>query len=138
MKFRKIMLVDLILLVGTLALIFSAFSINSKNVSFSPIESEAVLHSFEVGEIFISSELDFEEFTEVVIGESFVLTRGTYYFENNGEIVSFDIEVEEINLVVFEENGRLLLATLDETTYNVDQNYFGNYRGSFSLTGGSQ
>ena len=136
MKFRKIFLVDIVLIVATLLLV--AFTINSttSKVQLSPGDSQDYLFAFSSLDISYTNDLSFEEYSKVEVGTPFVLNKGTYYFENGGELISFEIEVEKVSFVVIEKDGRYLLVLADSQNLNVEENYLGEYQRDFYLSGG--
>lgn len=135
---KNIIAIDLVLLVGTLIVAAIALFVSTQTgVQFSPLETQEYLHAFSDLPIYYSGSLESDSFVRVVIGQPFVLSSGTYYFESGGEIVQFDVLPSEVTFVIVEEQGRYLLRVVDEDTLHVEQTYLGEYQRDFSVVGGN-
>ncbi|MBU1052087.1 MAG: hypothetical protein KJ718_06065 [Nanoarchaeota archaeon] len=149
MKKKKILIWDLILVVGTVLIILGGgvYVNYSKGVAFSPpddVESTLVLFRFEnVNRILVDIERGFGSAREYDVEDDLVITLepGVYYWKLQGDGFSEVRKIETGTKVSFMlkelGDGSYWVVNADNAVLNVDKyKPNGEFEKSFSLAGG--
>ena len=137
---NKIYIVDAVLLVGTILIVGVLYGLYEKNVSFSPIEEQGILFSFNVNvdRILISEDLNFEEKREIIVEDSALirLKPGKYYLDIEGEEIKEITVVEKEIVLQLREVGLFYGVFNYGETKEVESYHYGNFEKNFVFSGG--
>jgi hypothetical protein len=143
MRIKKHLVVDLVLIVGTLLVLGSLFLAGEEEVRLSPIGEQGVLFVIEgdAENVLISESLDFINVREIVVrdGELIRLAPGIYYFEIDGEseLKQVTVEEEEIVLELRRERDVYLVVNAGGEL-GVEKYQYGEFEGQFVFGGGNE